>query len=136
MPPVNFTDGTAGIRQGSATALPVELALAASFDPALARLGGSVLGDEAKNKADDVIYGPTLTVMRVAQAGRTFQALGEDPLLASQMGVALIDGIQSEGRDRRRQHLHGEQPGGASTRRASPACRARRSGPRRSAAAT
>jgi beta-glucosidase len=96
VPPVNFTDGTAGIRQGSATALPVELAMAASFDPGLARLGGTVLGDEAKNKANDVIYGPTLTLMRVAQAGRTFQALGEDPFLASQMGVGLIDGIQSE----------------------------------------
>jgi beta-glucosidase len=97
VPPVNFTDGTAGIRQGTSTALPVELALAASFDPSLARLGGTVLANEAKNKADDVIYGPTLTVMRVAQAGRTFQAFGEDPLLSSQMGVALIDGIQSQG---------------------------------------
>jgi beta-glucosidase len=97
VPPVNFTDGTAGIRQGSATAVPVELALAASFDPQLAQLGGSLLGNEAKNKGNDVIYGPTLTVMRVAQAGRTFQALGEDPFLASQMGVGLIEGIQSEG---------------------------------------
>jgi beta-glucosidase len=97
VPRVNFTDGTAGIRQGSSTALPVEVALAASFDPALAKLAGSVLADEARHKADDVIYGPTLTVMRVAQAGRTFQALGEDPLLASQMGAALIDGIQSGG---------------------------------------
>ena len=97
VPPVNFTDGTAGIRQGSATAVPVELALAASFDPGLARLGGSLLGDEARYKGNDVIYGPTLTVMRVAQAGRTFQALGEDPLLASRMGVGVIDGIQATG---------------------------------------
>jgi beta-glucosidase len=97
VPPVNFTDGTAGIRQGPTTALPVELASAASFDPALAQLSGSVLANEARNKGDDVIYGPTLTVMRVAQAGRTFQALGEDPFLASRMGVGLIDGIQSSG---------------------------------------
>jgi len=97
VPPVNFTDGTAGIRQGSATALPDELAVAASFDPQLAQLDGSVLGDEAKNKGNDVLFAPTLTTMRVAQAGRTFQALGEDPVLASRMGVGLIDGIQAQG---------------------------------------
>lgn len=97
VPPVHFTDGTAGIRQGPATAVPVELALAATFDPVLAQLDGSVLGNEAKYKSNDVIFGPTLTIMRVAQAGRTFQALGEDPLVASRLGVSLIDGIQSQG---------------------------------------
>jgi beta-glucosidase len=97
VPPINFTDGTNGIRQGSATALPDELASAASFDPALARVDGQVLGNEARNKGNDVIYGPTLTIMRTPLAGRTFQALGEDPFLAAQMGVGLIDGIQSQG---------------------------------------
>jgi beta-glucosidase len=97
VPPVHFTDGTAGIRQGNATAVPVELAVAASFDPQLAKRVGALLGDEAKNKGNDFIYGPTLTIMRVAQAGRTFQALGEDPLLTSQLGVPMIEGIQSQG---------------------------------------
>ena len=97
VPPVHFTDGTAGIRQGSATAVPVELAIAASFDRRAARRVGAVLGDEAKHKGNDVLYGPTLTIMRVARAGRTFQALGEDPLLTSRLGVAFIDGIQSQG---------------------------------------
>jgi beta-glucosidase len=97
VPAVNYTDGTNGIRHGSATALPDELAVSASFDPAVARADGSVLGNEARGKGNDVIYGPTLTVMRTPLAGRTFQALGEDPLLSSQMGVGLIDGIQSQG---------------------------------------
>ena len=97
VPVVNFTDGTNGIRNGSATALPDELSVSASFDPAVARADGAVLGNEARNKGNDVIYGPTLTVMRTPLAGRTFQALGEDPFLSSQMGVGLIDGIQSQG---------------------------------------
>lgn len=97
VPPVNFTDGTNGIRQGSATALPDELAVAASFNPDLARLDASVLGNEAKGKGNDVLFAPTLTVMRTPLAGRTFQGLGEDPFLASQMGAGLIDGIQSQG---------------------------------------
>jgi beta-glucosidase len=97
VPQVHFTDGTAGIRQGQATALPVELAVAATFDPALARLDGAVLGNEAKGKGNDVFYGPTLTIMRTPLAGRTFQGLGEDPFLAARQGVGLIEGIQSEG---------------------------------------
>ncbi len=97
VPPVNFTDGTNGIRQGSATALPDELAVTATFDLALARLDGRVLGDEAKLTGNDVIYGPTLTVMRTPLAGRTFQGIGEDPFLGAETGVGLIDGIQSQG---------------------------------------
>jgi beta-glucosidase len=97
VPAVHFTDGTAGIRQGSATAVPVELAVAASFDRELARLDGAVLGDEAKHKGNDVIYGPTLTIMRTPLAGRTFQALGEDPFLTSSLGDGLIEGVQSQG---------------------------------------
>jgi beta-glucosidase len=97
VPPVNFTDGTAGIRGGPATALPDELAVAASFDPRVAAQDGQLLGSEAKNKGNDVIYGPTLTIMRTPLAGRTFQALGEDPFLSSQVGAGLIEGIQSQG---------------------------------------
>jgi beta-glucosidase len=97
VPVVNFTDGTAGIRGGAATAMPDELATAASFDPQVAAADGQVLGDEAKLKGNDVIYGPTLTIMRTPLAGRTFQGVGEDPFLASQTGVGLIDGIQSQG---------------------------------------
>jgi beta-glucosidase len=50
VPTVHFTDGTAGIRQGAATAMPVSLAVAATFDPGLARLDGAVLGVEARDK--------------------------------------------------------------------------------------
>jgi beta-glucosidase len=97
VPPVDFTDGTNGIRQGSTTALPDELAVAASFDASLARLDGDVLGNEAKLKGNDVIYAPTLTVMRTPLAGRTFQGIGEDPFLGATIGVRLIDGIQAQG---------------------------------------
>lgn len=97
VPRVDFTDGTSGIRQGKATAMPDELAAAATFDPSMAELDGSVLGTEAKLKGNDVLFGPTLTIMRTPFAGRTFQSLGEDPFLAAQGGAALIDGIQSQG---------------------------------------
>ena len=97
VPPIHLTDGTAGIRQRQATALPVEVAIAATFDPPLARDAGKLLGKEAAAKGNDVLYGPTLTIMRTPLEGRTFQGLGEDPLLASRMGAGLIEGVQSRG---------------------------------------
>ena len=97
IPTIHFTDGTAGIRQGAATAMPAPIAVAASFDPATARLDGATLADEAKRKGNDVFYGPTLTIVRTPLAGRTFQEMGEDPLLASATGVAFIRGMQAAG---------------------------------------
>ena len=97
IPSVHFTDGMAGIRQGSATAMPAPISVAAAFDPATARLDGATLGDEAKRKGNDVFYGPMLTIARTPLAGRTFQGLGEDPVLTAQTGVAFIRGLQAQG---------------------------------------
>jgi beta-glucosidase len=97
IPTIHFTDGMAGIRQGSATAMPAPIAVAASFDPAAARLDGATLADEAKRKGNEVFYGPMLTIARTPLGGRTFQGVGEDPLLAGATGVAFIRGMQAEG---------------------------------------
>ncbi len=60
LPSVNYTDGPVGPRQGPATALPVPLALAATWDPGLARAHGAVVGGEAADKGNDVVFGPTV----------------------------------------------------------------------------
>ena len=43
------------------------------------------------------MQGPTLNIDRVPESGRTYEGFGEDPVLASAMGVADIEGIQSTG---------------------------------------
>jgi beta-glucosidase len=96
VPTINFTDGRAGIRQGRATALPVPLAIGATFDPALARQFGGVVGVEARDKGNEVFFGPTLEIVRTPLWGRTFEVFGEDPLLTSLMGVSEIEGVQSK----------------------------------------
>ncbi len=48
LPPVYYTDGPVGARSGRATAMPSPMALAATFDRALARDHGAVIGDEAQ----------------------------------------------------------------------------------------
>jgi beta-glucosidase len=101
IPALTMTDGPAGIRipyqrvnGGRATQLPAPIALAASWDMALALAHGEVLGSEALATGHNVLLGPTLDVARNPLAGRTFEGLGEDPLLVSRFAVPLIQGIQ------------------------------------------
>ncbi|MER7619680.1 beta-glucosidase, partial [Nonomuraea wenchangensis] len=80
-----------------ATALPAPVALAATFDPDLARRYGAVLGRECRALGMDVILAPMVNIVRVPQAGRNFETLGEDPLLAAALAAAEVRGIQGEG---------------------------------------
>ena len=96
-PGLHATDGPLGVRQHApATALPSGPALAATWDPTLARSYGVVLGSEARAFNNDIVFGPMTNMVRLEEAGRNFEGLGEDPYLASQLVVADIRGIQSQ----------------------------------------
>jgi beta-glucosidase len=97
VPRVLFTDGPVGVRQGQTTALPIPMALAATFDRRLAVAHGAVVGDEARHKGNDVVFGPTVNIMRTPLGGRTYEAYGEDPFLDAQMAVGWIRGLQGQG---------------------------------------
>ena len=97
VPKVLFTDGPVGVRQGQTTALPIPMALAATFDRRLAVAHGAVVGDEARHKGNDVVFGPTVNIMRTPLGGRTYEAYGEDPYLDAQMAVGWIRGLQAQG---------------------------------------
>lgn len=98
VPPLRLTDGPAGIRTRlPATALPAPEALAASFDPALAHRYGITLGHEGRARNQDVLLAPMVNIVRVPQAGRNFETLGEDPFLASRMVEEEVRGIQNAG---------------------------------------
>ena len=71
IPPLRLTDGPAGIRTTqSATALPAPVALAASFDPAVAKRYGEVLGFEGVARNQQVLLSPMVNLVRVPYAGR------------------------------------------------------------------
>jgi len=97
LPPFYLSDGPVGIRQGPGTAMPSSMSLASTFDPALARRDGAVIGNEAKLKGNDLVYAPTVNMLRTPLWGRAFESLGEDPLLTSRMAVGWIRGLQSQG---------------------------------------
>ncbi len=94
---VYFSDGPVGPRQGKATAMPIPMALAATWDRRLAYAHGREIADEAKHKGNDVVFAPTVNIMRTPQGGRTYEAYGEDTFLVGRTAVGWIRGAQSTG---------------------------------------
>lgn len=96
IPSLKCADGPHGVRWGTATAFPVPIAAAASFNPENAYLLGVGIGREIKGKGRNVSLGPCLNIARDPRAGRTFEGFGEDPYLAGRMAASQVAGIQSE----------------------------------------
>jgi beta-glucosidase len=88
-----FTDPSSA----KATALPSAIALAASFDPAVATEFGNVIGTEANNLALHVFEAPGVNMARIPVLGRNFEYFGEDPYLTGTMAVAEIKAVQGMG---------------------------------------
>ncbi|HZF02630.1 MAG TPA: glycoside hydrolase family 3 C-terminal domain-containing protein [Methylomirabilota bacterium] len=103
IPPLIVANGPCGVGPGDepkqlpATALPAPISLAATWDPALAKSYGVIIGKEALDLHDTLLEGPDINIARVPQNGRTFEAFGEDPFLVGRLSVAEIQGIQSQG---------------------------------------
>lgn len=98
IPPLRLSDGPAGVRvTAHATALPAPALLASAFDPALAREYGRVIGREGRALGQDVLLSPMVNLIRTPYAGRNFETFSEDPLLASDLVAAEVDGIQGQG---------------------------------------
>ncbi|MET0188889.1 MAG: glycoside hydrolase family 3 C-terminal domain-containing protein, partial [Pseudonocardia sediminis] len=101
--PVVVSDGPVGVRGESldervfSLALPCPSAVAASWDPALARCLGSLLGTEARRQGVHVVLAPGVNLHRSAFGGRGFEYLSEDPLLTARIGGAQVRGVQGAG---------------------------------------
>jgi beta-glucosidase len=102
IPPQWQTDAGVGVAtQGAAehkrarTALPSGMAIAASWDPAVARRGGAMIGSEARSSGFNVMLAGGVDLVREPRNGRNFEYMGEDPLLAGTMIGNAIAGIQS-----------------------------------------
>ena len=99
IPALNLEDGPQGVADGvpGVTQLPAPAALAAAFDPGLARAYGAVVGSEERGKGADVNLGPTVNIVRDPRWGRAFEAYSEDPYLSGQTAVGYVDGVQDQG---------------------------------------
>ncbi|HTW11096.1 MAG TPA: glycoside hydrolase family 3 N-terminal domain-containing protein, partial [Solirubrobacteraceae bacterium] len=99
IPALGEEDGPNGVGDGlkGVTELPAGIALAASWDPSLARRYGAVIGAEERAKGAAVNLGPTINIDRDPRWGRTFEAYSEDPFLDARLAVSEISGVQSQG---------------------------------------
>jgi len=98
IPAVGLEDGPSGVADGltGVTQLPAGVALAATWDPSLARQYGQVIGAEEYGKGASANLGPTVNIDRDPRWGRSFEALSEDPFLNASLDVPEIDGVQSQ----------------------------------------
>ncbi len=98
IPALGLEDGPAGVADGmtQVTAFPAPVGVAASWDTTLMNQYGQDLGAEEYGKGANVALAPTVNILRNPVWGRSFESLGEDPYLSGQLGVADIQGIQSQ----------------------------------------
>ncbi|GGQ51277.1 glycoside hydrolase family 3 C-terminal domain-containing protein [Couchioplanes azureus] len=110
IPALTLTDGPHGLRKQAgeadhlglndsvpATCFPPAAGLASSWDPELLTRVGAALGRECRAAEVAVLLGPGVNMKRSPLCGRNFEYFSEDPLLAGELGAALVDGVQSQG---------------------------------------
>ncbi|MFI9769652.1 glycoside hydrolase family 3 protein [Streptomyces sp. NPDC052415] len=97
IPALTMVDASAGLRgEQGVTAFPVPIAQAATFDASLMGRVGSAIGAEGRAKGYNNLLGPTIDLARTWHMGRLSEGMGEDPLLAGELGAALTVGMQSQ----------------------------------------
>ncbi|NLU68682.1 glycoside hydrolase family 3 C-terminal domain-containing protein [Streptomyces sp. HNM0574] len=98
-----LSDGPVGVRGTGwsagdpSVALPSPTALAATWDPGLARRAGHLLAQEARRKGVHVLLAPTVNLHRSPLGGRHFECFSEDPHLTGRIGAAYVGGVQEGG---------------------------------------
>ena len=96
IPSLRTIDAPQGLRDGPASAFPMEVVMASTWDPALVKQIGAAIGQEARAKNRQIVYGPCVNIQRTPQNGRYFENFSEDPYVDAQMASAYIEGMQSQ----------------------------------------
>ena len=79
---------------GYRTIFPVPLAMASSWDPAVAEQAQTIAAKEARAAGLHWTFGPMLDIARDARWGRIVEGAGEDPYLGAAMAAAQVRGFQ------------------------------------------
>ncbi|HEX3892932.1 MAG TPA: glycoside hydrolase family 3 C-terminal domain-containing protein [Terracidiphilus sp.] len=100
IPGIDMSDAAYGVRSSGvngrySTALPANVAAAASWDPDAAFEYGALIGRELRAQGFNMSLGGGVNLTREPRNGRTFEYLGEDPVLAGTLVAKLIQGTQS-----------------------------------------
>ncbi|QIX60570.1 glycosyl hydrolase [Hymenobacter lutimineralis] len=88
-------DGPHGVRFERASSFPTGMAVASTWDRALAYRLGQAMGEEFWAYGKHQQLGPCLDIVQDPRAGRNAEAGGEDPFLIGQLSGYTIRGIQT-----------------------------------------
>jgi len=87
------------------TSFPQPIALGATFNPALVESLFSMTALETRSRGAHQALTPVVDVARDPRWGRVEETYGEDPYLASRMGIAAVRGFQGDATFRDKRHL-------------------------------
>ena len=101
IPGIQMSDAAYGVRSSGkngrySTALPCNLAAAASWDLDAAYEYGALIGRELRAQGYNMSLGGGANLTREPRNGRNFEYLGEDPILAGSLVGRLIKGTQDQ----------------------------------------
>ncbi len=101
IPGIQMSDAAYGVRSSGengrySTALPSDLAGAASWDLDAAYEYGALIGRELRAQGYNMTLGGGVNLTREPRNGRTFEYLGEDPVLAGKTVGAVMKGLQAQ----------------------------------------
>lgn len=109
IPSLACTDGPHGLRKQSSggdngvsgsepsTAFPTAATTASGWNIENVRKMGEAIAEECRYYGVDVLLGPAVNIKKNPLCGRNFEYFSEDPFLTAEMGVGLIEGVQSRG---------------------------------------
>ena len=81
---------------GFKTIMPIPLGMAASWDDELVAEAAAVAAGEASAEGVNWTFSPMVDISRDPRWGRIAESFGEDPLLTSRMGAAMVRGYQRD----------------------------------------
>ncbi|HEY1679074.1 MAG TPA: glycoside hydrolase family 3 C-terminal domain-containing protein [Candidatus Sulfotelmatobacter sp.] len=101
IPAIQMSDAAYGVRSSGengrySTALPSDIAGAATWDLKGAYEYGALIGSELRAQGFDMTLGGGVNLTREPRDGRTFEYLGEDPVLAGKMVASVMKGLQAQ----------------------------------------
>jgi beta-glucosidase len=101
IPFIQMSDAAYGVRNSAdngrySTAMPSNLGAAASWDPEAACAFGTVIGKDLRAQGYNMTLGGGVNITREPRNGRTFEYLGEDPILAGTLVGNLMKCEQAQ----------------------------------------
>jgi beta-glucosidase len=81
---------------GFETVMPIPLGQAATWNPDIVRRGARIAALEAAKSGVNWTFAPMIDITRDPRWGRIAESPGEDPHLASELAVAMVQGFQGD----------------------------------------